>query len=53
MGPMIGRLRVSAFVISKRRDTVYNGSRREDNPLDERTDITVPIVSLDFRMTPR
>src|SRR5687767_13165914 len=52
-GPMIGRLRVSTFVISERRSIVYDGPRRENNPLDERTSITVPIVSLDFRVTPR
>jgi hypothetical protein len=52
-GPMIGRLRVSMFVISERRDTVYDGSQQETNPLEERTAITVPIVSLDFRVTPR
>ena len=52
-GPMIGRFRVSTFVIAERRDTVYDGSRREDNPLDERTAITVPVISFDFRVTPR
>ena len=52
-GPMIGRFRVSTFVVSERRSTVYDGTRRDDNPLDERTAITVPIVSLDFRVTPR
>ncbi len=52
-GPMIGRFRVSTFLVSERRTTVYDGSRRDDNPLDERTAITVPIFSLDFRVTPR
>ena len=52
-GPMIGRFRVSTFVFSERRDTVYDGSRPDANPLEERTAITVPIVSLDFRVTPR
>ena len=52
-GPMIGRLRVSTFVISERRETVYAGSQRDENPLDERTAITVPIISLDLRVTPR
>ena len=52
-GPMIGRLRVSTWVVSERRDTVYNGSRREPNPLDERTAITVPLATIDFRVTTR
>jgi hypothetical protein len=52
-GFMPGRLRVSTWLVSERRDRVYDGSRREANPLDERTSITVPLVSLDFRLTPR
>lgn len=52
-GPMIGRLRVSTWVVSERRDTVYDGSRKEANPLDERTSITVPLVTMDFRITTR
>jgi hypothetical protein len=52
-GPMLGRLRVSTFIISERRDTVYDGSKREDNPLAERTAITVPLVMLDYRVTPQ
>ena len=51
-GPMLGRFRLSTFVVTERRTTVYDGSHREDNPLNERTPITVPIVSLDFRVTP-
>ena len=52
-GPMIGRLRVSTFVFNETRETVYDGSRREDNPLDERTSITVPIVMVDYRLATR
>ena len=52
-GPMVGRFRVSTFVSSERRDTVYEGSQQDTNPLEECTAITVPIVSLDFRVTPR
>jgi hypothetical protein len=52
-GFMPGRLRVATWVVSERRDRVYDGSIREDNPLDERTAITVPLVSLDFRLTPK
>ena len=52
-GPMLGRFRLGTFVVTERRKTVYDGSHREDNPLSERTSITVPIVSLDFRFTHR
>lgn len=50
---MAGRFRVAMWVITERRDTVFNGSIREGNPLDERTAITVPLISVDFRVTPR
>ena len=52
-GFMPGRLRVATWVVSESRDRVYDGSNREDNPLDERTEITVPIVSVDYRITPK
>lgn len=50
---MIGRLRVSTWLISERRDTVYVGSAREPNPLDEQTSITVPLATIDVRITQR
>lgn len=50
-GVMPGRFRVATWVVTERRDRVYDGSTREDNPLDERTAITVPIVSVDYRIT--
>ena len=50
---MLGRLRVSSFVVSESRDTVYNGSTREDNPLGERTAIKVPLLMVDYRVTTR
>jgi hypothetical protein len=52
-GSIAGRLRVSTWVIGERRDRVYNGRTREDNPLDEATAITVPILSVDYRITPK
>jgi hypothetical protein len=52
-GFMPGRFRVATWVVSESRDRVYDGSSRGDNPLDERTSITVPLVSVDFRVTPR
>lgn len=52
-GSMTGRYRVATWLVSERRDTVFNGSEREPNLLDERTAITVPLVTIDFRVTPR
>ena len=51
-GSMAGRMRVGTWVVTERRDRVFNGSTAEDNPLEERTSITVPIVSVDYRITP-
>ena len=51
-GPMLGRLRVSTLLISERRDTVYDGSRREENPLDERTAITSRLSRSTFGLLP-
>lgn len=52
-GPMIGRFKVSTFVLTEQRTTVYDGVQRGDNPLAERTAITVPVVMLDYRVAPR
>ena len=52
-GSMPGRFRLATWVITEQRDVVYSGSTREGNPLDERTEITVPLLSLDVRLTPR
>jgi hypothetical protein len=52
-GVMPGRLRIATWLVSERRDRVYEGSTRGDNPLDEETAITVPIVSVDYRITPK
>jgi hypothetical protein len=52
-GVMPGRLRVATWVVTERRDRVYEGSTQGSNPLGERTAITVPIISVDYRMTPR
>ena len=50
-GSMAGRFRIGTWVISEQRNLVFNGSTEETNPLDERTDITVPLVSLDVRLS--
>lgn len=50
-GFMPGRWRLATWIVSEQRDRVYDGSTREDNPLAERTTITVPLVSVDYRLT--
>ena len=50
---MLGRFRISSFVVSESRDTVYDGSARGDNSLGERTSITVPILMVDYRVSTR
>jgi len=52
-GSMPTRFRVGTWVVSERKNLVYSGSTREDNPLDEQTAVDVPIVSLDVRLTQR
>jgi hypothetical protein len=52
-GSMPTRFRVATWVVNERRNVVYNGSAREGNPLDEQTAITVPLVSIDVRLTQR
>lgn len=52
-GSMPTRFRVATWVITESRDQVYNGSTRETNPLNERTAITVPLISVDMRVTQR
>ena len=50
---MIGRLRISTWIVAEHRDTVYDGSTTEPNPLNEKTDITLPLAMIDFRVTTR
>ena len=52
-GSMPTRFRVTTWVVTERRNIVYDRSARESNPLDEQTAIDVPIVSVDARVTPR
>lgn len=52
-GSLATRFRVSTWIVSERRNIVYDGSTREANPLDEQTAIDVPLLSLDARITPR
>src|SRR5688572_20684804 len=50
---MPGRFRVATWLVSETRDDVYDGSTRGDNPLQEKTSIAVPLISIDFRITPK
>jgi hypothetical protein len=52
-GSLPTRFRLGMWVVSERRHLVYDGSRRQDNPLDERTAIDVPLITLDARVTTR
>lgn len=52
-GSIPGRFRFATWITTERRNIVYNGSTKEDNPLDEQTSITVPLLSVDVRITPR
>lgn len=46
-------MRVGAWLVAEDRDRAFDGSARVDNLLRERTRITVPLLSLDVRLTER
>lgn len=50
---MGSRFRVGAWVVSEDRDDAYDGSSQVENPMQERTQIRVPLVTLDVRITDR
>jgi hypothetical protein len=47
------RFRVGAWLVTEDRDRAYDGSSEVDNPMRERTQITVPLLTLDIRLTER
>ena len=47
------RFRVGAWLVTEDRDRAYDGSSEVDNPMRERTEITVPLLTLDIRLTER
>lgn len=49
----MSRVRVGAWVVAEDRDRAYEGSSEAENPLQERTQIAVPLLTLDIRMTER
>jgi len=47
------RFKVGAWLVSENRTTAFDGSTEVDNPLRERTDIRIPLLTFDVRITPR
>jgi hypothetical protein len=47
-----GRFKVGAWLVAEDRDRAFDGSSEVDNPLQERTSILVPLITLDVGITP-
>jgi hypothetical protein len=47
----MGRFKVGAWVVSEDRDQAYDGASEAENPLQERTQIHVPLLTFDVRLT--
>lgn len=45
------RLKIGAWVVAEDRDRAYDGTREAANDFEERTQILVPLVTLDLRLT--
>ena len=45
------RFKLGAWLVGEDRNTVYDGSSKVDNPHNERTQIRVPLMTLDVRFT--
>jgi hypothetical protein len=52
-GAVAGRVKVGAWVIAEDRERAYDQSGESENPLQERTTIRVPLVTVDVRLTSR
>lgn len=48
-----GRFKVGAWLVAEDRDRAFDGSSEVDNPMQERTRILVPLVTLDVGITQR
>ena len=48
-----GRVKVGAWVVVERRADAFNGSQEAPNPLQEKTSITVPLLTFDVKVTDR
>jgi hypothetical protein len=46
-------VKLGAWFLAETRDEAYESSAQTDNPLDERTQIRIPLLTLDVRVTPR
>jgi hypothetical protein len=48
-----GRFKVGAWLVAEDRDRAFDGTSEVENPLQERTTILVPLLTLDVGITPR
>jgi hypothetical protein len=48
-----GRFKVGAWLVAEDRDRAFDGSSEVDNPMQERTQILVPLVTFDIGITDR
>ena len=46
-------MKIGAWLVAEDRDRAYDGSTDSDNPLQERTTIKVPLLTVDVRLTSR
>ena len=47
------RVKLGAWLVAEDRDRAFNGSDEVENPMRERTEIMVPLLTLDVRVTDR
>jgi hypothetical protein len=45
------RVKIGAWLVAEDRDAAFDGSSEVDNPMRERTQIRVPLVTIDVRLT--
>ena len=50
---MSERFKLGAWLVTEDRDKAFDGSAEVENVMSERTQVTVPLVTLDVRVTPR
>jgi hypothetical protein len=46
-------VKLGAWLVAEDRDRAYDGSADSENPFEERTNIRVPLITIDLRVTPR
>jgi hypothetical protein len=52
-GVAAGRFKVGFWLIAEEKDRAFDGSSEVENPLRERTEVTLPLVTFDARVTDR